>query len=349
MTCLRPVHTAGSCSRSAFSAQFRIAAGYWPLLGAALVGMACSSEPQPSGDTRGTNSSTATAEGGAADTETAPNAGGSTQRDTKASSGGADGTDDEASGGASSDSGGASSSDSGAGTFSLLFRDDFDSFDSSRWKRMTHSWSGNLAKFSPKSVSVDNGELSITLLEAPEGTEDSGETKPYFGAEVRSVATLTYGRVRARAKLANGSAVVSALVTIYTPWPADNWNELDIECLGKNPSAVQFNTQVYTGKLPAASTPVSPKQDPHSYDFGFDSSQDFHIYQIEWTPAAVVFTVDDQEAYRWDKRIDLMTLPQNVLLTIWASSTASWAGAVDDTTLGATAVYDWIELYEYAP
>ena len=25
--------------------------------------------------------------------------------------------------------------------------------------------------------------------------------------------------------------MISSLVTIYTPWPADNWNELDIELL----------------------------------------------------------------------------------------------------------------------
>jgi len=42
-----------------------------------------------------------------------------------------------------------------------------------------------------------------------------------------------------------------------------------------------------------------------------------------------------------------MNLPQNILLTIWASNSASWAGAVDGTTVGSKAVYDWVEVYEY--
>ena len=215
---------------------------------------------------------------------------------------------------------------------------------------MTHSWDGNLAVFSDESVTVADGQLSITLLEAPEGTtDDTGAEKMFLGAEVRSKDTITYGRVRARAKLAQGSAVVSSLVTIYTPWPADNWNELDIELLGKDPSEVQFNAMVYTGALPAPTTPVSPTQDPTLYDLGFDSSADFHEYTIEWTPAAAKYFVDGELAHTWDDRIELMTLPQNILLTIWASDSAAWAGAVDETTTGASAVYDWIEVYTYSP
>jgi hypothetical protein len=44
-----------------------------------------------------------------------------------------------------------------------------------------------------------------------------------------------------------------------------------------------------------------------------------------------------------------MTLPQNILLTIWASDSVGWAGQVDVTTTGASAVYDWVEVYSYAP
>jgi len=236
------------------------------------------------------------------------------------------------------------------GEFELLFRDDFDALDTTRWQLMTHSWDGNLALFSDDSVTVENGELSITLLDAPDGTtDDSGTEKVFLGAEVRSKDTLTYGRVKARAKLAKGSAVVSSLVTIYTPWPADNWNELDIESLGKDPNEVQFNAMVYTGTLPASQTPVSPTQDPQMYTLGFDSSADFHEYIIEWTPQSARYLVDGQLAHTWDASIELMTLPQNILLTIWASDSASWAGPMNETTSGARAVYDWIEIYQYKP
>lgn len=236
--------------------------------------------------------------------------------------------------------------------FTLQFRDDFDAFDTSRWQIMTHSWDTNLALFSDESVSVDEGAMTVALLPAPEGTvDDTGAAKQFLGAEVRSVATLTYGKVKARAKLARGSAVVSSLVTIYTPWPADDWNELDIECLGQKPEEVQFNAMVYTGPelTPPVTTSVTPTQDPMKVTLGFDPSADFHEYTIEWTPEGAYFSVDDVLLHTWTKNIELMTLPQNVLLTIWASSIESWAGPVTEETGQAAATYDWVELYDYTP
>ncbi len=236
------------------------------------------------------------------------------------------------------------------GPFKLLYRDDFDSLDTNRWQLMTHSWGGNLAVFSSQSPLIEDGQLLLRLLPAPEGTRADGEDKSFLGAEVRSRDTLTYGRVRARARFARGSAVVSSLVTIYTPWPADDWNELDIESLGKDPTEVQFNTMVYTGpKLtPPVTEAVSPTQDPHLEALGFDSSLDYHEYTIEWTPEEATFWVDGELRYAWSERIDLMRLPQNVLLTIWASDSESWAGPVAAETTGATAAFDWVELWEYA-
>lgn len=254
-------------------------------------------------------------------------------------------------------SAGASSSSSagvsGAGEpFHLLFRDDFDALDATRWQVMTHSWAGNLALFSQESVQIHDGKLDLALLPAPAGTVDAGgAAKQFLGAEVRSTDTLRYGRVRARIKLAAGPAVVSSLVTIYTPWPADNWNELDIEHLGAQPSSTQFNTMVYTGPptTPPVTSSVTPTQEPHSQALGFSASDDYHVYAIEWTPASARFSIDDVVQYTWTKHIDLMTLPQNVLLTIWASSSVAWAGAVNAQTSQAVASYDWVELYEYTP
>lgn len=176
-----------------------------------------------------------------------------------------------------------------------------------------------------------------------------GEAKSFLGAEVRSSETISYGRVRARVKLAKGSAVVSALVAIYTPWPAVDWNEFDIESLGKSTNEIQFNTMVYTGPRPPTSTPVSPTQEPSLQQLGFDSNQDFHVYTIEWTPEEAVFLIDGTVYHRWDSRMELIGLPQNVLLTIWASNSPSWAGPVTNETANAEAVYDWVELWQYNP
>lgn len=216
---------------------------------------------------------------------------------------------------------------------------------------MEHSWGGNVAFFSPNAVSVNNGLMTLQLLPAPDNLIVDGERKLFYGAEVRSTQTIRYGRVTARAKFAKGSAVVSSLVTIYTPWPADNWNELDIEMLGKDPHQIQYNAMIYDG--PPVQRPVtqavSPTQFPALKSLGFDSSADFHIYTIQWTPASAEFYVDGVLQHVWTQKIDLMNLPQNILLTIWASNSPAWAGPVTAETVNAKAVYDWVEVYEYRP
>jgi beta-glucanase (GH16 family) len=238
------------------------------------------------------------------------------------------------------------------GTFTLLYRDDFETLDQSRWQLMTHSWGSNLALFSSQTATIENGSLVIRLLPAPDGTVDpEGVAKQFLGAEVRSRDTLTYGRVSARIKFASGSAVISSLVTIYTPWPADDWNELDVECLGAPPATIQYNTQVYTGPptTPPVTQAVSPTPDVFQDAVAFDPSQDFHVYTVEWTPEGARFLIDDEVRHTWTRNIHLMVLPQNVLLTIWASSSSAWAGPVTDATSQAAASYDWVELYRYAP
>jgi len=216
---------------------------------------------------------------------------------------------------------------------------------------MTHSWGGNLALFASETVSVSNGMMTIALDPAPSGTTFDGESKPYLGAEVRSTDAITYGRVSARAKLAKGSAVISSIVTIYTPWPADNWNELDIESLGKNTNEIQFNAMVYTGPelTPPVTDSVTPTQYPTLQQLGFDSGSDFHVYTIEWTPETATFLIDDVVYHRWNDRMDLMDLPQNILLTIWASDSSAWAGPVTGDTVNAEAIYDWVEVWTYTP
>lgn len=232
--------------------------------------------------------------------------------------------------------------------FRLVFRDDFEFFDPSRWQLMHHSWDTNIALFSDQTVKVEDGYMTLTLLPAPAGTTSEGLPKQFLGAEVRSIDTIRYGRISTRAKLAKGSAVVSAFVSIYTPWPADNWNEFDIESLGKNTREIQFNAMVYDGPAnPSPNVSVAPTQFPALKTLPFDTSENFHTYTIEWTPTEAVFSIDDRVYHRWNTKMELMGLPQNILLTIWASNLPEWAGAVNETTANAKAIYDWVEVWEY--
>jgi beta-glucanase (GH16 family) len=224
-----------------------------------------------------------------------------------------------------------------SGEFQLSWVDEFDTVDTSRWEPMTHSWEGNLAQFASETVAASNGVLSLSLVQAPDG---SG--KPYLGVEYRSLDTLTFGKVEARVRFARGSAVVSGLVLIYTPWPPDDWNELDIECLGTG--QMQFNHMI---NIPPADPISGHLQYPRIVELGFDPAADFHEYAVEWVPGEARFLVDGVLTHTATEEMSRMILPQNILLTIWASDTADWAGPVDATTAPTTAEYDWIRVYDY--
>jgi beta-glucanase (GH16 family) len=165
---------------------------------------------------------------------------------------------------------------------------------------------------------------------------------------MRSTKTLTYGKVSARMRFATGSGVVSGLVLFYTPYPNCNWNEIDIEHLGDSSNKSQLNCQVYLGTpTPNCTTSVSPTQDPQLVDLGVDAETDFHQYDIEWTPAGVKTFVDGTLLRTWTAHADLLDLPETILLTIWASSAASWAGPLTPTSAPTSADVDWIKVYDW--
>lgn len=233
---------------------------------------------------------------------------------------------------------------SGPGRFVPAWHDDFDG-DLDQWQLMTHSWDGNLAKFSAANARVADSLLTIELTRSGEAA------KPFRGVELRSLRTLTYGKVEARMRFARGSGVVSGMVLIYTPWPADDWNELDIEHLGKTPSAVQLNAQVYLGPPVAkpAREAVKPTQDLEVAQLGFDAESEFHVYGIEWTPTEARFTVDGKLLRTWNAQIARMKLPQNLLFTIWASDAPGWAGAILPDSAPTAAQVDWVRVYDWKP
>ena len=47
------------------------------------------------------------------------------------------------------------------GTFQLAWEDNFDAFDATRWRSMTHCWDSNLAQFSTANTTFANGIASL--------------------------------------------------------------------------------------------------------------------------------------------------------------------------------------------
>ena len=170
---------------------------------------------------------------------------------------------------------------------------------------------------------------------------------------MRSVQTLTYGKVSASMRFAHGSGVVSGLVLFYTPFPNCNWNEIDIEHLG-------MTEQHLSAQLPGVhrhrrasqcTTSVVPTQDPLVVNLGVNAETAFHQYDIEWTPDGVTTRVDGVVLRTWTQSISLMSLPQTILFLhdLGAFRRSDWAGALQPTSAPTSADVDWIKVYDWRP
>lgn len=179
--------------------------------------------------------------------------------------------------------------------------------------------------------------LALLLLLSPL----SAQVKPYRGAEYRTKASYQYGRIEVRMKSAPGNGILTTLFTYHDPSPfsAANWNEIDIETLGRYNNETQFNT-------------ITPGRIDHVYRqvLKFNPHLSFHLYAIEWTPDYVAWRVDGYEVYRQTaSHISTLNREQKIMMNIWQPTAVSWVGPFDPAALPFHGFYDWIKYSAYTP
>lgn len=167
--------------------------------------------------------------------------------------------------------------------------------------------------------------------------------KEYRGAEIRTLESFTYGKFEVNMKSAQASGVVSSFFTFYdNPDFMTNWNEIDIEFLGKNTDDMQCNP-IVPGENGRESHEKHVKLD-------FNPHEEFRTYGFEWTPTYIAWFVDGKEVYRDDNDyIKKMNLPQKIMMNIWPAVWEEWVGPVDNSRFPVYAVYDWVAYYDYTP
>lgn len=232
--------------------------------------------------------------------------------------------------------------------FTLLFEDHFDSLDTTRWQRASHTFTENAAQFDPSMVTIEDGFLRLGLDVAP---SPSAEGREYIGGELRTLDFFSYGRFEARIRFAPGSGVVSSLFTYYDHWAdanlPENWNEIDIEFLGKDPTQVQFNVIHWN----ASNQRTTHEQHAAT---AFDPSAEFHDYAIEWLPDAVNFYIDEELVHSQTDQIEeFLTLDSRLMMNIWpvqnTPNLTNWAGTFSPSSVPTAAYYDWVRVYAHTP
>jgi hypothetical protein len=169
----------------------------------------------------------------------------------------------------------------------------------------------------------------------------SAQAKAYKGAEVYAGKTVLYGRMEMRMRMIRGSGLISTFFTYKNGSEASGalWEELDVEALGKN-DAKGWQSNLITGNPRVTSEKLHTS--PTSL------ADDYHTYQIEWTPEYVSWSFDGAEVRRTVGGQALqVTNPHTLRFNAWSSESTGWAGELDESALPAYQYVNWIRYYRY--
>ncbi|KKY29730.1 putative glycoside hydrolase family 16 protein [Diaporthe ampelina] len=152
------------------------------------------------------------------------------------------------------------------------------------------------------------------------------------GTVLASTVYMWYGNVKARMKSSRGNGVVSAFILL-----SDVKDEIDFEFIGADLETVQTNYYYQANPVWTNSKNITDLSDTY---------QNFHDYEIQWTPDQVVWLVDGKvgrtlkKSDTWNattNQYDFPQTPARVQLSIWPGGNATnseytieWAGGEID-------------------
>lgn len=168
------------------------------------------------------------------------------------------------------------------------------------------------------------------------------------GAELYSKETVKYGRWEMRMKVAATPGSVSTFFTYHNDsykGAPEPWREIDIEVLGKNGNGFQSN--LITGF--AANRTMSEVFHTTTEDL----TAGFHTYVLDWTPDSIVYRLDGKTLRTilgTNAQVkDLADRAQSYRMNLWASSSAGWVGALDESKLPIVQTVNWMTYSAYTP
>lgn len=212
----------------------------------------------------------------------------------------------------------------------------------------------------PAASSSSNGAAQFTYAVPKLTALDPTKEYSFYGAELTGRDQFKYGRFEARMKMAAISGSVSSMFVYYDDsWEKGEkpWNEIDIEVLGKAADKWQSNIITREGD-PSIKANTSSESKP-LHEFGFDATQDFHLYAIVWTPEYVSWEIDSVEVRRDPiglsrgshadaDQVAFLTEEQSLRFNLWASKSAAWTGKWDGGIgLPVEQQIDYVRVYSY--
>jgi len=195
---------------------------------------------------------------------------------------------------------------------------------------LSETFPGNLSSFAPENLEYGDEGVRVTIDVA------EGGLRPYQSAAFASVRSVAYGRFQAEIRAAPGPG----LITGFFLHRASPRQEIDIEVVGSDPRRMLTNVFFNPGD-DGTDMGYGYRGSPWWIDLGFDATEDFHEYAIEWRPDRLTWLVDGETVHErasWDPT-PIPHLPMRLHANVWAPRSQELAGRMNERTLPAAATF----------
>ncbi|HVL37854.1 MAG TPA: family 16 glycosylhydrolase, partial [Fimbriimonadaceae bacterium] len=193
---------------------------------------------------------------------------------------------------------------------------------------ITETFPGNMAAFAPENIEFGDEGLRVTVNAAERGL------RPFRSGALASFHSFTYGRFQVEIRPAAGPGLITGFF-LHRGAPRQ---EIDIEFAGSNPRRMLINVYFNPGDEGAAMA-YGYRGSPCWVDLGFDATEGFHEYVIDWRDDRLAWIVDGEvvhERASWDPT-PIPHLSMRLHANLWVPRSHELAGRINERTLPASA------------
>jgi hypothetical protein len=212
------------------------------------------------------------------------------------------------------------------------FEEHFDSLNKSNWNIDDYSNDESGCRMIESQVKNKDSKIELVLEK-----NQSPEEKLFVGGGISSSQYKWHGKYEVSLKIDKTPGAITT-INLINKWQYNLWEqkEIRIDFLGKNPNQVTIIIKNY--KLNEGEPLIK------QFNLGFNCSEDFHTYSIEWYKDSISFKVDERWIFGEDK-ITFNEEEMNIGIRHWMANednqkVIDWAGSLDRTKLPSTVYID---------
>lgn len=218
-----------------------------------------------------------------------------------------------------------------------LFRE----IDSNFWEILENTFPSNQAQFSKENFKLSNNSDSGFELRI---TNNNHKSKKYLSSSIVSRKQYLFGSFEILMKPIKGNGIISAFFLHRN----DPWQEIDIEFLGNDTTKILLNVYFNPGTIETKYN-YGVRGTPILIDLGFDASENFHTYRIEWEHHEIRWYVDNNIIHvrkTW-MPTPIPNLPLAIYVNTWITSSETLAGKFDEKILPKASLIKYIKISNF--